>query len=146
MDKNIVDQLIGQRINELRVMSFFINTELVCEIVALYVNIEDGTWYKITTSDGFNVIKKILDEPKIIKLSSIKNEFAYPVKRIDDNIFFGKIINLKEYLWKGKRDEGSGIYIEVENSEGFSIIERDGCISIETGVKLENNYILLPVV
>jgi len=128
------DQLIGQRIKELRTMSFFLNLKLMCNSVALYIKTGDDFWYGLTLFDGILNIVKEDDEPSISFLSDINDEFAYPIDVIHDYQFDGRISDIKRYLWQGDEFECFGVYIEFENGSGFNIIEDDNCLSIVTGI------------
>lgn len=143
MERNIAEHLIGREIEEMRVESFFLDAKLVCEIIAVYVKTNDKNWYKFTISDGSNIIEKVDLEPKILDLSSISDEFAYPIKKINDGQIRGKIVDIKEYKWMGEKNEDVGIYVAIEDRKGFSLIENEDCIVFVNGMKQVDNSILV---
>lgn len=117
MNKNIIETLIGKKIQEFRVMSFFINSELICDIINLYLKVENEEWYKFTTADGKNNIEKLENEPGLVSLDLINDDFAYPIKTIQNKYINNRILDIKEYLWNGRKDESNGIYIELYNHQ-----------------------------
>ncbi|MPT36090.1 MAG: hypothetical protein E2604_13630 [Flavobacterium sp.] len=142
MNRDIIKVLIGKVILEIRVMSFFINRNLVCEIIVFYVKTSDLKWYKFTTSDGVNVVEFLPDEPQLTSLDSINDDFAYPIKSIQNNYINCQIFNIKEYMWQGKKDESNGFYFEFEDNKNFSLFEDDGCLIIIDGIWFDENFSL----
>ena len=86
----------------------------MCNILVLYVKIETEQWFKFTTSDGVNIVELLKEEPKILELSQIKDEFAYPVKSLFENYYSERICAIKQYMPKNKTDELNGFYFEFE--------------------------------
>lgn len=144
MNKSIINSIIGKSIQEIRAMSFYINCKQVCEIIVLYIRIDDDKWIKITTSDGHNVIELLANEPKEVQLDEIEDEFAYPIKSINTCYINKHIKELKEYIYKNQSDELNGFYLEFTDGSGFSIIEKDDCLILLDGIWLDDNYSLIP--
>lgn len=133
-ERNKDIKLIGRHILEVRATSFYIDYKRVCEIIILFIKVDDGKWYKIVSSDGSSSISSLLEEPGLVSIDSIKDEFAYPVFVINKSRFLGKIVDIKEYLWKGRDDESAGFYFALESRIGFSIIDNDDCLSVHEGL------------
>jgi hypothetical protein len=131
MDKNIVKDLVGKKIDELRYMSFYLKKQLVCKYLVLYIRVEDQSWYSITISDGFSIVQKLAESPKLVNLSEINDDFAYPIMISNEFKFFGKLITIRENLWQGKEDECVSISLEFEKGMKIDITEIDDCLKIE---------------
>lgn len=140
MNRDIIETLIGKVILETRVMSFFINLNQVCEIVVLYIKTSDEKWYKFTTSDGVNIIEFLNDEPELVTLESINDDFAYPIKSIQNNYINCRIFKIKQYMWQGKSDESNGFYFEFDDDKNFSLFDNNGCLIIMDGILEDKNY------
>jgi|GEM_PF-718662 len=131
--KNLV---LEKEVIELRLMSFYIESEAICEIISLYMKTQDGTWVKLTIDDGYPIIEREEKEPKIVLQRDISDEFAYPIRLLEGNQFIssGKIKDVREYLWNGQRDECCGILLSFENGSDLSIIEGNGCLRLLNGI------------
>jgi hypothetical protein len=133
MEKVQVDDIIGKKIEELRYQSFYLDSELICEISVLFLRLNNYVWYKVTVDDGETMISRVLQEPVLTNEFVPKNEFEYPVQRYNINSLqqFGEIVGVEEYLWNGRYDESCGLLITFSNDKYLSIIEKDECICVE---------------
>lgn len=127
----------------MRVLSFFIDRKPVCNLIALYIRVDTGLWYKFTTSDGINIIELEKDEPLEINIEEIDDEFAYPIKKVDLHYINSKIESVKNYMYKNSIDEFNGFYVKLDENEGFSLFEEEGCLKIYNGIKMEDGYSLV---
>lgn len=143
MDRSIINSIVGRTIKEMRVMSFYINRKLICNIIALYVKIDTGIWYKFVTSDGRNTIEVVDGEPLEIMLEEIEDEFAYPIKTVHLHYNNKKIEKIMEYQYKNQTDELSGFYIKLDHGGGFSFFEEGNCLRIFDGIKIDDEYSLV---
>lgn len=99
MERKIINSIIGKTIKEIRVMSFYVNLKLVCDVIALYIKVETGAWYKFTISDGQNIMALLKEEPIKIMLKDIEDEFAYPIKDIDLKYINKRVKEIREYRY-----------------------------------------------
>lgn len=142
MNRDMVRTLTGKLIREIRIESLLISKKTVCEVLALYLKIDHGEWYKFIVSDGAGKIELLPHEPELISPDSINDDFAYPVKAAHNNYTGHRITGIKEYLWQGKENECNGFYISLDPGEGFSLFDNDDCLVIVDGIRMERNYIL----
>ncbi len=144
MKNEIINKLLGEEIIQSRVMSFYIDGEMVNEILCLYVNIRGSEWFSITVSDGIAEIEELNSEPKLNPSCQQGSNFEYVVKSIDLN---GRIKDIKEYLWDGQWDECAGLFFELYEGIGFSFVEENNYARIILGVdeRLQSGYLLKSV-
>ncbi len=142
MENNILNLIIGKRIVEIRIMSFYLNKKNICDIVAFYVRIDTDLWYKFTTSDGYNFITLEKEEPLEIMLDEFEDEFAYPVKKINLHYINQQILGIKEYQYKNYPNELNGFYIRLDKG-GISLFEEDDCLKIYDGIISHDDYLLV---
>jgi len=142
MKGGVFNSIIGRTIYEMRVMSFYINRKLICDMLVLYIKVNTGEWYKFTSSDGQNEIELIKEDPKEVVLDEIEDEFAYPIRTVNLCYRNKTIKEIKEYVWKNCSDELVGFYIELTDSTGFSFINSDdNCSKIFDGFIIDDcNY------
>jgi hypothetical protein len=143
MERRIINSIIGRTIKEIRVMSFYINLKLVCNVISLYIKVDTGAWYKFTTSDGQNIMELLKEEPIEIMLKEIEDEFAYPIKILNLKYIYKRCKEIQEYMYNNQTDELNGFYIKLDDESGFSIFEEDGCITIFDGIKMDDEYSLV---
>ena len=140
MKNKTINSIIGRTIKEIRIRSFYLDLELVCEIISLFIRVDTEVWYKFSMCDGENFIEIFEEEPKEIMLNEIQDEFAYPIKTISSNYVDRKIIDIKEYIYKNLWDELNGFYIKLDNETGFSYFEENDCPMIFDGIKIDKEY------
>lgn len=124
-------------------MSYYINKQQIAEIIVLYIRLDGGNWIKITTSDGSNIIEKLDEEPKVIYLEDIKDDFAYPIKKIETKYIGGKIECIRNYIYNNDPFELIGFYFQFNNGFGFSLIEENGCLRLFDGILVKDKYSLV---
>lgn len=142
MKKSTFKSIIGRKIKEFRVKSFYIDRKLICDVIVLYMQIDTGEWFKFTTSDGENSVELLIKEPITVKLENIEDEFAYPIKVIKLDFIGSTITDIKQYIWNNQADELNGFYIELDKKKGFSLIDVDDCLKIFDGILLHDDYTL----
>ncbi|MVM39449.1 hypothetical protein GO730_20795 [Spirosoma sp. HMF3257] len=138
-----VYNLTGKNIQEARSLSFKLNQETVCELIALFVKTTDNLWHKVTVSDGTSLVELLDKDPILTPLSSVFNEFDYPIRTINKPFLYGQIVCIKEYLWQGKPDESNGLYFELEHDKSFSLIDQNDCLLIIEGMHQKENFELV---
>lgn len=139
----IINSIIGKTIKEVRIMSFYMNFKLVCDVLSVYVKVDTCDWYRFTTSDGDNIIEIMEEEPIELTLNEIEDEFAYPIKTVNFAYIDKKIKEIYKYTYVNNEDELNGFYIELNDYSGFSLFEEDDCIKIFDGIKLNEEYSLI---
>lgn len=143
MEKNVLNSIVGKTIEEIRVMSFYKNLDLVCDVIVLYIKVDTEVWYKFTTSDGLNTVELLNEEPVKIMLEEFEDEFAYPIKTVDLNCNNKKLKEIKEYMYESQNDELNGFYIELNDGSGFSLFEEEDCLKISDGIRIKDGYSLI---
>jgi hypothetical protein len=143
MKMSIIDSMIGHTIRAIRAMAFYIDLKLICDVIVLYIEVDTGKWYKLTSSDGKNIIEMSNEAPIEVNLKEVEDEFAYPVQTFASNYLDGKICGIKQYSCKNSEDEFNGFYIELDQGAGFSIFNENECLKIFDGIKLDESYPLV---
>ena len=144
MNKNIISTIIGNKIEEIRIQSFYLDNELVSEINSVLIKLNTGIWYNFNSIDGVNTILMLDKEPIESSIEEFKDGFAYPIKSVN-LIYIGKIIkNIREYSYKNHIDELGGFYIELHGELSFSIFNNGQDITqIMEGCITDNDYVLI---
>lgn len=142
MKKKLADSIIGKTIKEIRARSFYLNREIVCDNIVLFLRVESESWYEFYTSDGANSIRKI-HEPELTALDDFEDEFAYPVRTLDLNYLDGRIESIQYYIYKNHLDELNGFYFVLDNGLSFSFFEQEECTKICDGIITKDGYSLM---
>lgn len=74
--------LVSEHIKDFRGRSFFINNELVCEILMLFFRTSISGWVSLSINEGIAIFSQVESEPFLLDLNEINDEFAYPIKNI----------------------------------------------------------------
>lgn len=122
--------LLDKRIIQFRKKSFYMKGELVSDVVIFYLQISSQEWVSVTIDDGIMEILPCIDEPKILNIGSIDDDFLYPVNNIIElNDFLGeKLIRVYEYRVKNIENGCVGAFFDF-GKKGFSLLEHEyGCI------------------
>ncbi|MCD2511652.1 hypothetical protein [Comamonas endophytica] len=120
-----------------RFRSCYIEGELICYFLVIFLKISKSGWIAISIGEGTANFHPLKEDPKLLRLSEIKDDYAYPISQLDQISFYfnKKITSIYEYQINGISEGCVGIYIEFENC-GFSIIEEEeDCPSITHGIK-----------
>lgn len=120
-----------------RFRSFYMREQLICKYLILFLKMSESGWIATFTEEGASNFHTLNHEPKLIKLSDIKDDYAYPTSQLNEiSGYFGKkITSIYEYRINDIEEGCVGLYIEF-NDCGFSIIEEEeDCPSIEHGIK-----------
>ena len=127
--------LINEILNDFRFRSFFINGDLVCEFLVLFINLSHIGWVSLTISEGVSSFVPLNSEPELLELSEINDDFAYPVKALNGlKRFFGlRVLAVYEYRVSGVDDGCVGVYLEFDGC-GLSVLESDDCLSVVDSV------------
>lgn len=138
--------LKNETFNNFRCRSFFIEKELICQILVLFFKTSSSGWMSLTIDEGVSKLSREPCEPSLLDIKKIDDEFAYPVQDVKDlTCYIGKkILNTYEYRIN-KIEEGCiGVYFDCGDC-GFSVLEVDGCLSIIHGVSdnLQNDISLI---
>lgn len=146
MKRASIENIIGGTITEFRSLAFYLNKNCVCEIITLSIEFDNQKWVEFFSSEGENVIRFPNVPHEVLKLDDIANEFAYPVSKLNLPYLGKKVINIQQYLWKGKEDLGLGFYFELNDNSSFSLIElEDECEHIYDGLFIRDGYCLSPL-
>ena len=129
--------LINEKITDARARSVYINGELQCNILVLLLNFSTSGWISISVGEGKSEFNTLNQEPKLLELSEIKDDYAYPTSHLSNiSDFIGeKVTSIYEYRLNGISEGCVGIYIEFGDF-GFSAIEEEeDCLTIKHGIK-----------
>ncbi|MCL6350701.1 hypothetical protein [Pectobacterium polaris] len=125
---------INEYIKGFRGRSFFIESELICNMVVLFFQTTMSGWVSLSINEGTSKFSLEDSEPLLLDLSGIDDEFAYPIQVVSDlSDYLGRrIVNIYEYRVRYVENGCVGVYFDLELG-GFSILERDGCLSVING-------------
>jgi hypothetical protein len=127
--------LINKILLDIRIRSFFMDGELICECLALFFKMSIVGWVSLTVSEGISKFTVLNSEPGLLDLSEISDDFAYPVRSLKGlNKYLGlKILAVYEYRIKNFNEGCVGVYLDF-GDYGLSIIESDECLSVVEGM------------
>ncbi|MCY1344687.1 Invasion associated locus B (IalB) protein [compost metagenome] len=127
--------LLGKTIQEFRSRSFFMDGQRQCDCSVLYLKTEDGSWFSFTIGEGYSRIVEEKEEPFIINLDSIDDDFAYPVQNVSflEEYVGNTIVAINELKLKDRENIVVGLYVEL-GINGFTLYEDNDCLFLEKGL------------
>ena len=127
--------LVNEFFKDVRFRSFFIENELVCRMLKLYFQVSSSGWVSLTIDEGILSWSVEDSEPTLLDIKDIDDAFAYPIETaVEFNKYIGKkITNISEYRLEGIEEGCVGVYVEC-GDEGFSVVEKDGCLFLFDGM------------
>lgn len=126
--------LINEVLRNIRVRSFFLGDNAVCEILMIFFEFSNSGWVSLTISEGVALFSVLKDAPEVVDLADINDEFAYPVKSLQgcEELMGKRVSAMYEYRINAVREGCIGVYMEIEG-KGLSILESDGCLELLKG-------------
>lgn len=123
--------LINEVLQDVRFRSFFMNGNLVCEVLVLFLKLSKSGWVSLTVSEGVSRFLRLDSDPELLGFSEINDEFAYPIKSFNgmDKFLGLKILEVYEYRISGIDEGCVGVYLDF-GRHGISVIEMDECLSV----------------
>lgn len=120
---------LNRRIQEARITSYYINGELIGEIVNLHLFTDNKAWYDLTVDEGKILIVEASETP--ISSFNISEEYSWPVVKFDlfDFWSFGAIRRIQIYALNASYDSElyeCGVLLRFENGQVISIVENNG--------------------
>ncbi len=136
--------IINKKIKEIRCQSFILDNQIVSDLIALYLLLEDENWYKFTVSDGVSTIS-LINSPKLSQEESYSKGFSYPIYLFEQFSIadYGEIKSIKEYLWKGHLDESIGFLVSFDNEKYISITEKNDSLRVKNTCIVHKDYELV---
>ncbi|MET3456143.1 hypothetical protein ABIC88_002717 [Pseudomonas kilonensis] len=127
--------LINEVLCDVRLRSFFMSGNLICEFLVLFFKLSNSGWVSLTISEGVSKFIRLDSEPELLGLSEINDDFAYPVKPLSglDKYLGLKVLSVYEYRIIDIDEGCVGVYLDF-GSCGLSVIESDNCLSITDDV------------
>lgn len=136
--------ILGEKICEFRFRSFFMAGSLICRMLVLFFRFSKTGWVSLDIDEGVLRILLVELEPKLLGLSEIADDFAYPIQSSSElNKYFEmELVGLYGYKISGIEDGYIGAYFDFGGC-GFSVLESEDCLSISDGVvDISENIIL----
>lgn len=133
--------MIGFKISELRAKSLIIGGSEICEIIVLYAEMSNGTWYSISIIDGYSEILSV-KAPQLLGKESINDEYRYPIKKYSSSYIQGmdEIVSVDECLKNGNSDACVGLILESKNQQKLVLVENEGCLSLFSNIEVLTKY------
>ncbi|MEQ4511692.1 MAG: hypothetical protein ABN480_13960 [Dickeya sp.] len=127
--------LVNEYIKEFRKRSFFIENDLICDILVMFFRTSESGWISLSVNEGIAKILQESFEPFLLDVMDIDDEFFYPVKIVPElsDYIDKKIVNICEYRIKNVEHGCVGLYFDC-GVTGFSLLEKEGCLSIFYGI------------
>ncbi|WP_226067784.1 hypothetical protein [Dickeya zeae] len=127
--------LVNEYIKEFRKRSFFIESELICNMLVVFFEASSSGWISLSINEGVSRVSLEDSEPFLLDISDIDDDFAYPVEVADElSDYVGKeIVGIYEYRIENIETGCIGFYFDC-GDVGFSLLEDDGCLSIYNGI------------
>lgn len=131
-------KMVGDSFCEARVRSFYIDDMLVCSCLVLFFRLKICQWMSLTVGEGVAELSFLESEPKLLSLTDIGDDFAYPISGCNFlDVYFGReVLGVFEYRVKAAADVCIGVYFELEGG-GVSVVEVDNCLSVVDGKDAE---------
>jgi len=128
--------LVNESISEIRFRSFYMNGNLICEMLMLFLFVSRSRWVSLTVSEGVSKFTSLDTAPELLDLSEISDDFAYPIGALSDlDKYLGlEIVAVYEYRIAGLSEGCIGVYLDFGEC-GISVVERDGCMVVIEGVQ-----------
>lgn len=130
MSINNKNQILNKTITQTRFSSFYMELELICNFLCLFIELDNIQWFSITISDGVLSIKKC-KEPRLITLDEIKDDFAYPIYEFDSTILNKIIKSINAFYYLNQEDECYSIAIELSDSKQIILLDKDDNLHFE---------------
>ena len=137
--------LINEVLREVRFRSFFMSGNLVCEFLVLFFKLSNSGWVSLTVSEGVSRFLKLDSDPKLLGLSEINDEFAYPINSLSrlDKYLGLKVLSVYEYRISDIDEGCVGVYLDFGGC-GISVIESNECLTVtDDVVQFSDGKILL---
>ena len=74
--------LKNETFENFRCRSFFIEKELICQILVLFFKTSSSGWMSLTIDEGVSKLSREPCEPSLLDITKIDDEFAYPVQDV----------------------------------------------------------------
>lgn len=128
-------KVAGDAFCEFRGRSFYINGQVVCSCLVLFIRFLRCGWISLTIGEGIIEWSSLEEDPDLLELEDVDDEFAYPVISLYQlRSYLGReVLGVFEYRLEKANNICVGVYFKCKG-DGFSVVEEDGCLCFFDGV------------
>ena len=127
--------IFNHEIEKIKYVSSYNDLKLQCDILLIYLRINQK-WFKVSICDGVSKISLEKKEPQNEGWTYEGMAFEFLVRDYEKINYssLGKLTQINEYLYKGKKDESCGLLFIFQNGK-ISITEMNECLSVNLGIE-----------